>query len=275
MPYNIKYATYRNTERDSINTAVFQNMFDFWIKKYGNTNNFIIIFADKIKIKKYDTFIPFLRRKLFFENCGESDVDTSRQGRFDPVLKLFEGCEVMLTENIDVINGLANGTQALVRKIILNQGSSYTTVKILNNYTVKAVNASDIKHILLQHKNPNITQQLFKIKPKQVTFKTRLPVPQQFQFGKNMPSVTMQAHQIRIIVNYATTGHKLQGTGVDKLFVHSWNYDKNWPYVVLSRVRQLSGLYLRLKLSPVKSKYFMNKELKSLIQYFQRMNNSN
>ena len=49
----------------------------------------------------------------------------------------------------------------------------------------------------------------------------------------------------RMIVLEATTGHKLQGMSKDKLIVLSWNYSfKNWIYVVLSRVRTLSGLYL-------------------------------
>jgi hypothetical protein len=35
--------------------------------------------------------------------------------------------------------------------------------------------------------------------------------------------------------NNATTGHKLQGSSVDSIFVHAWIYE--WAYVVLSRVR--------------------------------------
>ena len=34
----------------------------------------------------------------------------------------------------------------------------------------------------------------------------------------------MQAIQISIIVNKATIGHKLQGTGLDNFFVHIWHY---------------------------------------------------
>lgn len=45
--------------------------------------------------------------------------------------------------------------------------------------------------------------------------------------------------------NIATTGHKLQGMSKNMLIVNSWSYRfKNWIYVVLSRVRTLSGLYL-------------------------------
>jgi hypothetical protein len=56
--------------------------------------------------------------------------------------------------------------------------------------------------------------------------------------------------QIPAISNDATTGHKLQGMSKDVIVVTSWltrglaAMFKNWEYVVLSRVRTLSGLYL-------------------------------
>jgi hypothetical protein len=81
----------------------------------------------------------------------------------------------------------------------------------------------------------------------------------------------MTAMQFPIINNNATTGHKLQGIGVNKLFVHSWCYQKNWPYVVLSRVKTLTGLYLRDEINKNLHKYDMDPELKSLIDYFQNL----
>jgi hypothetical protein len=56
--------------------------------------------------------------------------------------------------------------------------------------------------------------------------------------------------QIPANSNDATTGHKLQGMSKDAIIVSSWPTGslaamfKNWEYVVLSRVRTLSGLYL-------------------------------
>ena len=65
----------------------------------------------------------------------------------------------------------------------------------------------------------------------------------------------------------ATTGYKLQGISKDTLIVNSWNYGfANW-YVVLSRVRTLSSLYM---CSPLD----MNKSFKvpeKLIQFEARM----
>jgi hypothetical protein len=56
--------------------------------------------------------------------------------------------------------------------------------------------------------------------------------------------------QIPANSNDATMGHKLQGTSKDVIVITSWPNGglaamfKNWEYVVLSRVRTLSGLYL-------------------------------
>lgn len=46
----------------------------------------------------------------------------------------------------------------------------------------------------------------------------------------------VNATQIPINCNDATTGHKLQGMSKDKLIVVNWSYAANWIYVVLSRV---------------------------------------
>jgi hypothetical protein len=51
--------------------------------------------------------------------------------------------------------------------------------------------------------------------------------------------------QILANTNDASTGHKLQGMSKDVIIVTSWPTGfKNWEYVVLSRARTLSGLYL-------------------------------
>ena len=51
--------------------------------------------------------------------------------------------------------------------------------------------------------------------------------------------------QFGVLVNIATTGHKLQCMSMNYIIIVSWFYKvKNWVYVVLSRVRKLSGLFL-------------------------------
>ena len=58
----------------------------------------------------------------------------------------------------------------------------------------------------------------------------------------------MTGTQLPIISNNPTTGHKLQGATVTSLLLHTASNVRNWTYVVLSRVREMKGLYLRRKL---------------------------
>ena len=67
------------------------------------------------------------------------------------------------------------------------------------------------------------------------------------QTMKDTESFHMNATQFQIIVNNATTGLKLQGSGVQNLCDHSWYYVTNWVYIILSRVKIKSGLFLREK----------------------------
>ena len=76
--------------------------------------------------------------------------------------------------------------------------------------------------------------------------------------------------QFPIVVNHATTVHKLQGKTLDKLFIHEWNYRGNWIYVALSRVRTREGLFLNHPLSRVLTKYKANKELDDMLAKFRQ-----
>ena len=74
--------------------------------------------------------------------------------------------------------------------------------------------------------------------------------------------------QLPVNCNIATTGHKLQGMSKDALIVNSWGYGfENWVYVVLSRVRTRSGLFLNKKLD-LKKKF---KVPEKLLKFEERM----
>ena len=79
----------------------------------------------------------------------------------------------------------------------------------------------------------------------------------------------MKATQLPILINNATTGHKLQGKTIEKLFVHNWSYTHNWAYVVLSRVKTIKGLYLRKEISNNLFKYQMPEKLKTMLNNLQ------
>ena len=72
-----------------------------------------------------------------------------------------------------------------------------------------------------------------------------------------------------MLVNNATTGHKLHGSGVNNIFIHNWSYMQNWPYVMLSRVRTESALYMRSKLKRDLTCYAVPKALKKMMESFE------
>jgi hypothetical protein len=86
--------------------------------------------------------------------------------------------------------------------------------------------------------------------------------------GNDRENLKMKANQVPVLVNNATTGHKLQGSGVDNLFVHNWSYTTNWPYVMLSRVKTWDGLFLRKKLSKDLRKYAVPESLQRMLRRF-------
>ena len=78
--------------------------------------------------------------------------------------------------------------------------------------------------------------------------------------------------QFQIISNDATTGHKLQGISKDLIVITSWPTGglaamfKNWEYVVLSRVRTISGLFL-IKPIDMNKSFKPSEELKRYMEY--------
>jgi len=175
----------------------------------------------------------------------------------------------MLPCNINVREGKANGTQATLEKVILKHGQQPGYVQIAGNIPIKAVFASQVSYIILRHTNERIEPPTFNVRPKQHTFKAKILKPQALQVkGDDREVLQMKATQIPVVVNNATTGHKLQGTGVDSLFVHNWSYVTNWVYVMLSRVRTHDGLFCRKPLSYDLNKYAVPESLKRMLAEF-------
>jgi len=175
----------------------------------------------------------------------------------------------MLPVNIDVVNGKANGTQAVVEKVVLHNGVSPRPVKLNDRITVQGVTAGEVKHVVLRHINDRITIPLFEVGTKEYAFKAQVLNPTAITtkcYARE--SLDMKATQVALLVNNATTGHKLQGSGVTTLFVHSWSYVANWVYVMLSRVKTLDGLYLRMPLDTNLRRYKMCAELSQLLERF-------
>jgi hypothetical protein len=271
IPNDIRYATYFNRDRDSINTALFEERCKFIVRRDGQIDDTILIFSDNLFLQDGSkNFIRLRNCKSFWENCGEDSVSLPKgKGRMDPLLKLYTGCRVMLTTNKSVKEGQANGTQATVEKVVLKHGVQPSKVQIRGDISVDAVTASQVSHLVLRHANDRIHPATFNVLPRQNILRAKMLKPRALQVrGNDRETVKMKATQVPIVVNNATTGHKLQGSGVDSLFVHNWSYVTNWVYVMLSRVKTRNGLYCRKPLSEDLRKYAVPEALTKMIESF-------
>jgi len=108
----------------------------------------------------------------------------------------------------------------------------------------------------------------FKLEPEQCSPKISI---KRYNTSSKKVEFCCKMIQIPANINDATTGHKLQGMSKDVIVVSSWptgglaTMFKNWEYVVLSRVRTLSGLYLVEPIDMDKS-FKPSSELKKYIE---------
>ena len=151
----------------------------------------------------------------------------------------------MINSNDDIDKGRANGTICKGISVIKLRTGTKLVPKIWDGRIINTVSVDDVEYIICQHyENTLATSKLFKLFPEPNSVKINLKL-----LGNIVTIGGIRITQFPVNSNIATTGHKLQGMTKDSLIVHSWNYSfSNWIYVVLSRVRTLSGLFMCKKL---------------------------
>ena len=239
LPKDLRYATYFNRDRDAINTALFEECCTRIRCHNVSTRDTQIVLADQLAAKtSHGTYEPFHNQKILWENCGEDDIKfpKERNGRMDPLLKLYKGCQLMLVFNKNVRRGEANGTTVTLISVCLKPNIIPIQI-IINKLPVKAIYASQFISIVLKHNNPKNIPNTFQLDPIEFHITARILKPNLLQMKEDdCEMVKMKATQLPVISNQATTGHKLQGASINQFFVNNWNYTTNWPYVVLSRL---------------------------------------
>ena len=135
----------------------------------------------------------------------------------------------MLTENINVGKGQANGTEATIENITIKQGAKIHKIQLQPlNITVNAVYAHDVAHVKLRHKRRLSVDPIFVVKPKKIVFTANISLAEEFQTRiSNSISMSMSAMQLPFIHNLATTVHKLQGSSRICMFINQFNYTAN------------------------------------------------
>ena len=270
LPKDLRYATYFNRDRDAINTTLFEERCTRLRCHNVSTRDTLIVLANKLEAKT--SHGTFHNQKIFWDNCGGDDIKFPKEhnGRMDPLLKLYKGCQLILVFNNNVRHGEANGTTVTLISICLKLNIIPIQI-LISKLPVKAVYASQVVSIVLKHNNPKILPNTFQLKLIEFRITARILKLKLLQMKEDdRKMVKMKATQLPVISNQATTGHKLQGASINQLFVNNWNYTTNWTYIVLSRLQSSKGLYLRNKLSTDLTKYAMLWELQKMIQCLEK-----
>ena len=268
-PAGTQVATYTNKDRDAVNAAIFDQWTECNKKRDGSVLKAacLIFMDDLFMCDGSKTYVPVtnnLVKKHFYENSTESDCNfgSNTRGRVDPCLKIYFNAPMMLTQNTDVAKGEANGSRVYAKTVVLKGGEVPFVISLDNGSKIQACFASQIRTLVMEHENDDITPKRFEMESQTFSFKCAMSV------GDELLYVGVRGTQFPLISNSCTTGHKLQGCTVESILANTWFYGANWAYVVLSRVKTMKGLFLRVKLSLDLSKYEKPQEMKNMLQRF-------
>jgi hypothetical protein len=244
-----RFATFHNRNRAEINANLFEQYLN---ENHANATETdiptsAIVIKSNPKWARCKKKLNYGQRKVFFEECSEADTKNGNGKRFCPLLCLFSGCLLMGTENEDVTHGIANGTQSIFEKVKLKQRKKPHPMQLHGKW-VYAVDIEDVQYLKLRWHDSDKFSGTFKVFPKEGTFNVSYPVK---EFGRKMRvKAAFKVTHFPLVINHATTGHKLQGKSMDELVIAEWSSVQNWAYVVLSRVRTIEGLFLMSKIPP-------------------------
>jgi hypothetical protein len=241
LPANMQHATFNNRGRCLINTVLFSELVKTKPDKAA------IIFEDNVEAHGADKKKYTVKDKeTFWTECSKDDIKFpgSTSLRINSMLKLCSGCPNMVSENIHVRAGVANGAQATFQSLVLKHGDTVSRTAV-DGTGINCEFASQGSHPLLKHHSSG-NQAAFKLVPKKHAFNANYPKPEALRSGgSKTEKIKMSAIQFPLISNNATTGHKLQGSSKDAIYIAKFTCRmRNWPHVVLSRVQTRRGLFL-------------------------------
>ena len=219
------------------------------------------------------TDMTFKERQYIFQNCGDFRLTAgsgSSQGHFvDPLLKLYHNIPLIFVTNDDVPNGHAYGTRVILQHVFLKPGCSTTETVSMESCHCHSVNAHDIDYILCTLDGH--PEKSFKVSPKVTTCHVKAPLPSGFGAVTDATiTFKISMTQLPVLVNNATTGHKLQGQTKENLVISVWSKKRNWNYVALSRVTSQTGLFLVSPL-PHNVDFSISPELANMLQTLRHM----
>jgi hypothetical protein len=202
--------------------------------------------AGSRKRKRHST-VPAAFHDTVITQLGDDDIRSTEfaasGAKIEPALRTYPGCHFMCITNEDLDKGRGNGTLCKFLRIKLKKDGQERKWKNWDGKKVWTVSVNDVEWMEFEHYPtlPGAKVRTFKLEPREFTATIKVPLTEDLSTTVGNARVK----QVPVNSNIATTGHKMQGMSKDIIIVNSWNYRcANWVYVVLSRVRTLSGLYL-------------------------------
>ncbi len=196
---------------------------------------------------------------MIYNKCGDDKVlfgGKQSVTRVDPCLKLYVGCPIMVSTNDQKKSKIVKGTTGIFKGVVLKADKSLKE-ELWNDYRVYTIESNDVDYIVCERPNKDKNKQSTIFHLSTNTFIVDVKYEMTENNFVNLPKSKLT--QFPILIDLATTGHKLQGMTKKNLIGTA-----NWIYVVLSRVTSIKGLFLlqplKLNFNPKQSKLLL-KEL--------------
>ena len=269
IPVGIAYATANNLDRCAINDGIFAQH----LKETHSRDPDVVPPTHTVCIKasnlqwvktrgRNKEYVNFNKRMADFFHATVCEAQCKANTKsYDPMLKLYHGCPVMINKNLDVENCVANGTMCKFAAIVLKPDVNYADLEriCIDGYYVWCANETQIESIKLQlldgltHKDEvrfvHLTSETHAVRAHVPITLTGEVAKATYREYRNCRFKTFP-----INISHARTIHKLQGRSLEAILISTWDYTGNWIYVALSRVCTLKGLYLRFPLKEKKCK---------------------
>jgi PIF1-like helicase len=269
IPADSTYATASNLDCVAINDGIFAKHLASTHSKNPNVEppkHMICIKASNLKWKEdgRTSSLNNISKDILYACCGEAHVFSgrvkkntksgkltpSREKMYSPLLKIYYDRPMMLTDNLDVENGLANGSMCNVREVILSDGITYQNLEKIqiDGYYVWCADVSQVREIKLQLQEGDM--RVISLKAHTIGATVEFPVPIFGTVDKRTDRWFRKMSMTQFHLNEANarTVHKLQGKSLKYVVINSFKNFGHWAYVALSHVKALNGLFLR---SPV------------------------
>ncbi len=194
------------------------------------------------------------------ENLGKalSSLHTGQTSQLMQCLPLVEGMPVVFTHNYDVSGGVVNGTEGILKSVsyeVGDDGKRYATSCVV---TCSSVTCDAL---------PGLFEKEVVALREKMTFKLRNPHTRKV--------VSIQRQQLPIQPAFAMTDYKSQGRTMQKIIIDLQStHSRQSAYVMLSRVKNFSGLLILRPFQPKKLTTEFDQDLKKELRRLSHLQTS-